>query len=82
MSVKFTTVENLIQLAAEARERSHCPYVEFPVGAALVSECGRVFTGCCIENACFPATICAERAAICKAVSEGYKSYSAVAVIG
>ena len=79
--MNFTNVENLIRLARVAKEKAYCPYSNFPVGAALVTESGHVYTGCNVENACFPVGVCAERTAICKAISEGHKTFTAVAVI-
>ena len=63
----------LIRAAFEARERAYAPYSHFKVGAALLAEDGRIFTGCNIENAAFTPTICAERTALFKAVSEGVR---------
>ena len=74
--------EQLIQMATEAMERAYAPYSNYKVGACLLSEDGRTFTGCNIENASFGATICAERAAVCKAVSEGARRFTAIAVVG
>ena len=68
-------------MASSAKEKAYCPYSKFPVGAALVTESGDVFTGCNVENAAFPVGVCAERTAICKAVSEGHTKFVAVAVI-
>ena len=75
------SVESLISLAKAAKEKAHCIYSKFPVGAALITTSGKVFTGCNVENASYPVTVCAERTAICKAVSEGYKEFVAIAVI-
>ena len=61
----------LVMEALKARKQAYCPYSGFAVGAALLCADGRVFTGCNIENAAYPATNCAERTAIFKAVSEG-----------
>lgn len=72
----------LMAIAALARERSYSPYSNFAVGAALLCEDGTVFTGCNIENASFTPTVCAERVAIFKAVSEGKRNFSAIAIIG
>lgn len=70
----------LIALAKEAMQRSYSPYSHFKVGACLLSGDGRVFTGTNIENASYGMTICAERAAIAKAVGDGVKEFSAIAI--
>lgn len=64
----------LVMEALKARKQAYCPYSGFAVGAALLCVDDRVFTGCNIENAAYPATNCAERTAIFKAVSEGKKN--------
>lgn len=66
----------------QAALKSYSPYSSFRVGAALLSKDGKIFTGTNVENRSFGATICAERTAIVKAVSEGVRDYSALAVIG
>lgn len=66
----------------EARLNSYAPYSKFSVGSALITEDGTIFTGCNIENASLGLSICAERVAIYKAVSSGYKSFKALAIIG
>lgn len=71
----------LIDQAQVAMRSAYVPYSRFPVGAALLAEDGRVFTGCNIENASYPLTMCAERVAIGKAVSEGVKRFVAVAIV-
>ncbi len=70
----------LIELANEARQRAYVPYSHYPVGAALRTASGRIFTGVNIENAAYPTTICAERVAVFKAVSEGETDFEALAV--
>ncbi|MGI6552077.1 MAG: cytidine deaminase [Bacillota bacterium] len=70
----------LVQKAKEASKKSYSPYSRFPVGAALLTKSGKVFTGCNVENASFGLTICAERTAIYKAVSEGETEFLALAV--
>ena len=74
--------KELVTLAEQARERSYCPYSRFAVGAALLCADGTVFTGCNIENAAFGPSVCAERTAIFKAVSEGRRDFVALAVAG
>jgi cytidine deaminase len=76
------TKENLIKLAHQAREKSYSPYSDFSVGAALLCDDDSVFLGCNIENSSYSATICAERVAIFKAISEGKKDFKAIAVVG
>jgi len=71
----------LVDQARHARERAYVPYSVFPVGAALLGRSGRVYTGCNVENASYPLTICAERAALFKAVSEGEREFEAIAVV-
>ena len=68
--------------ALKARKQSYCPYSGFAVGAALLCEDGTVFHGCNIENAAYPATNCAERTAVFKAVSEGKMKFRAIAIVG
>ena len=74
------TREELKAKAVSMLEMSYCPYSHFPVGAALECEDGTVFTGCNIENAAFSPTICAERTAIFKAVSEGHRKFPRIAI--
>ncbi len=74
-------INTLIQFATVAREQSYSPYSNFAVGAALLCQDGTVYQGCNIENASFGMTNCAERTAIFKAVSEGYRLFQAIAVI-
>lgn len=72
----------LIIEAIEARKLSYSPYSHFKVGAALLTNEGEVFRGCNIENASFSPTVCAERTAFFKAISEGKKGFSAIAIVG
>ena len=72
--------EDLLELARDAMRRSYSPYSHYPVGAALHSIDGRVFQGCNIENASFGGTICAERTAMVKAVSEGAREFDVIAI--
>lgn len=77
------TERQLVDMAASMRERSYVPYSKFPVGAALLCKDGTVFTGCNVENAAYGSTICAERTALLKAVSEGHRDdWAAMAVVG
>lgn len=75
------TDTELVALALHVRERAYAPYSRFPVGAALLGRSGRVYTGCNVENASYPLTTCAERAAVAKAVSEGEREFQAIAVV-
>jgi cytidine deaminase len=70
----------LLEKAKEASEKSYSPYSKFPVGAALLTKDGKVFLGCNVENASYGGTICAERTAMVKAVSEGFTEFTAIAV--
>ncbi len=72
----------LIEKAVEAMKKSYSPYSDFKVGAALLTKSGKVYTGCNIENASYSPTVCAERTAFFKAVSEGEKEFTAIAVVG
>ncbi|MFT4553252.1 MAG: cytidine deaminase [Chlamydiales bacterium] len=78
--IKFDS-EKLVKFACEARENSYSPYSKFRVGAALLASSGEIFTGTNIENISYGLTICAERVACCKAVSEGVREFVAVAVV-
>lgn len=71
----------LVALATAARERAYTPYSHYAVGAALLTSSGRVYTGCNVENASYGLTICAERTAAVKAVSEGDRQFVAIAVV-
>lgn len=75
-------IKDLINKALEAREKAYVPYSDFKVGAALLAKSGNIYTGCNIESASYTPTICAERTAISKAVSEGDKEIDAIAVVG
>lgn len=76
------TDRELLELARKASENSYSPYSKFPVGAALECSDGTVFTGCNIENAAYGDTICAERTAAVKAVSEGRRDFVRIAIWG
>lgn len=71
----------LVQAAIKAREFAHAPYSNFRVGSALETEDGRVFTGCNVENATYGLTVCAERVAVLKAISEGARRFRRIAVV-
>jgi len=73
--------EKLIAAARQAREHAHAPFSEFRVGAAVRTKSGRTFGGCNVENASYGLTICAERVAIFKAISEGEREFDAIAVV-
>lgn len=73
--------EELIRLAFEARERAYAPYSHWKVGAALLTDDGKVYKGCNIENGGFTATVCAERTAFFKAISEGVYNFKKIAVV-
>lgn len=84
MSVKPLAAEKLNQLIDEAKQayqNSYTPYSQFPVGAALLVEDGSIVQGCNVENASFGLAICAERAAIVKAISMGHKHFDAIAIV-
>ncbi|MBR2184548.1 MAG: cytidine deaminase [Prevotella sp.] len=74
--------KELISQALEARRYAYAPYSHFSVGAALLCADGRVFKGCNIENAAFSPSICAERTAFAKAISDGYGDFTAIAIVG
>jgi cytidine deaminase len=79
--LSVTEKDLLIEAAKQARENAHAPYSNFRVGAALRSTSGRIFGGCNVENSTYGLTMCAERVAIFKAVSEGERGFSAIAVV-
>jgi cytidine deaminase len=73
--------QELIDKAIEIREKAYVPYSKFPVGAALLTKSGKIYTGCNIENAAYPVSLCAERVAIFKAISEGETDFVEMAVV-
>ena len=75
-------IQKLITKAVEAKKYAYVPYSQFRVGAALLTEDGTIYTGCNIENVSFGATNCAERTAVFKAVSEGKRTFQAIAITG
>jgi len=77
------TDRQLVDLAFEMLSKSYVPYSNFPVGAAILCNDGTVFTGCNVENAAYGSTICAERTALVKAVSEGHRDdFQRIAIVG
>ncbi len=84
MSTTLTLEEkkDLIRMAIAARKFAYTPYSDFKVGAALRAKNGKIFTGCNIENASFTPTVCAERTALFKAVSEGVTEFTDIAIVG
>ena len=81
--MKLTNEErqSLIDLANDARKHAYVPYSKYPVGAAVRTKSGRLYTGVNVENAAYPQTMCAERVAIFKAVSEGESEFEVIAVV-
>lgn len=73
-------MDRLLQAALDVRSHAHAPFSNFRVGAAVEDESGRIFTGCNVENATYGLTVCAERVAIFKAISEGARKFRRVAV--
>ena len=76
------TPEKLISMAVEAMGNAYAPYSGFQVGDALLCSDGTIYTGCNIENAAYSPTNCAERTAVFKAVSEGHRDFTAIAICG
>jgi cytidine deaminase len=81
MSFSQDEKQSLVDLANTARQHAHVPYSHYPVGSALRTRSGKIFTGVNVENAAYPQTMCAERVAIFKAVSEGEKEFDAITVV-
>jgi cytidine deaminase len=81
MGEKTVDEQTLLQAARSARLNAHAPFSGFLVGAALVTEDGQVITGCNVENATYGLTVCAERVALFKAVSEGHRRFRCIAVV-
>lgn len=82
LSIRDTGLEELMHIAKEAREHAYAPYSKYKVGAALLTDDGRIYTGANMENATYGATICAERVAIYKAIYDGARNIEAVAIAG
>lgn len=82
MTLDIQMRRTLIAAARDAAARAYCPYSNYPVGAALLTRDGRIVTGCNIENVSFGLTLCAERTALVKAVSDGQCGFAALAVAG
>lgn len=78
----MTDYKQLIKQAYQAQQNSYCPYSNWAVGACLVTKSGKYYHGCNIESATFSPTVCAERTALFKAVSEGEREFVAIAVVG
>ncbi len=72
--------KNLIRHALRVRKNSYSPYSKYSVGAALLTKTGKIFTGCNVENVAYGESICAEKSAVVKAVSEGYKNFTTIVV--
>lgn len=81
MKVDEKIKKELLKKARETKEMAYVPYSKFSVGAALLTKQGKIYTGCNIENASYGATVCAERIAVFKAISEGERSFIALAVV-
>jgi len=77
----MTDKQSLIKQAINASQNAYVPYSEYPVGAALLTTDGKIYTGCNIENASYPVSMCAERTALFKAVSEGHMAFTTIALV-
>jgi cytidine deaminase len=81
MTLNAEMRQKLIEAAAQARQWAYAPYSHYAVGAALLTSSGRIYDGVNVENAAYPTTVCAERVAVFKAVSEGERQFDAIAVV-
>ena len=81
MTLSNQEKQSLIDVANIARQLAYVPYSNYPVGAALRTKTGRIFTGVNVENAAYPQTMCAERVAVFKAISEGEKEFEVISVV-
>lgn len=81
MTITRAQRSELVARAVDARRHAYAPYSNYPVGAALLTSTGKVYTGVNVENAAYPTGMCAERTAVFKAVSEGERTFAAIAVV-
>lgn len=81
MTIAAQQRSDLVRRAIEVRARAYAPYSHYAVGAALLTESGRIFTGVNVENAAYPSSVCAERSALFAAISEGERVFQAIAVV-
>lgn len=81
MTLNAEARQQLVEAATQARRWAYAPYSKYAVGAALLTASGKIYDGVNVENAAFPTTICAERVAVFKAVSEGERSFQAIVVV-
>ena len=82
MTLSSKTVRGLIEAAKKARLKAYCPYSRYPIGAAVLTDAGRVYAGANVENASYGLTMCGERVAVANAVTHGEKSFAAICVVG
>ena len=82
MSLSSKAIRELVSAAKKARLKAYCPYSRYPIGAAVLTDSGRIHTGANVENASYGLTMCGERVAVANAVTRGEKSLSAVCVVG
>lgn len=81
MTINSELRSQLVDAARQARGWAYAPYSKYAVGAALLTSSGKIYDGCNIENAAYPTTMCAERVAVFKAVSQGERTFEAIAVV-